>query len=359
MGIAANLLGRTVRGNKLGGVWHVTEQLVVPLDALGYSRTYGYKVKHESGREAFLKAVDADLIDAGETLVVRLTAVLAHHDFEARVSEHCRGNNMDRVTLAIDHGSEMMEHDGAREPVFYLIFELASGDVRQQILLDRDWPADKKFRLLHHIAVGLQQLHGAKVTHNDVKPPNVLAFNDGHRISDLGQATRDDAVAPHDGNAIVGDPRYAAPELLYIEDGAPGTRHISNENRRGTDLYLLGSMVHFLFVGRMLTPEILDELDANHSPPIEDRGWQGGYSDVTPYWRAGFSTVLHRFKLALSKSDESVISGNAEVLTQVIAELCEPEPSKRGHVTSATNGPSHSLIFFISLFDRLAKVPAN
>src|SRR5690606_22931762 len=113
--------------------------------------TFGYKVKHDNGREAFLKAVDADLIDETETLAVRLTAVLTHHQFEAQVSDHCRGNNMDHVSLAIDHGSDMQELDGVREPVFYLIFELAQSDVRQQILVDRDWPAQKKVRLLHHI----------------------------------------------------------------------------------------------------------------------------------------------------------------------------------------------------------------
>jgi len=355
MAIAAELLGRDMPGNKLKGSWKVTERLVEPVEATGYSRTYGYKVKHETGREAFLKAVDADLVDADESLVVRLMAVLKHHEFEATVSDHCRGNNMDRVTLAIDHGSAMLEHNGAKEPVFYLIFELASGDVRQEILLDKNWPASKKFRLLHHIAVGLQQLHGAKVTHNDVKPPNILAFSDGHRISDLGQATRDDAIAPHDCYAVVGDPRYAAPELLYSADGMPGTRLIPNENRRGTDLYLLGSMVHFLFFGRMLTPEVLDELDVNHRPPAEVTGWNGSYVDVTPYWRTAFSNVLERFTSVLSESGENVVASNSTTLAHVVAELCEPEPAKRGHVTSVTNGPSHSLVYFISLFDRLAK----
>ena len=67
------------------------------------------------------------------------------------------------------------------------------------------------------MAVGLKQLHGIKISHQDLKPSNVLLYNEGFvsKIGDLGRSLCADIDAPHDnGINFPGDFTYAPPEYL-------------------------------------------------------------------------------------------------------------------------------------------------
>jgi Protein kinase domain. len=355
---AANLHGHVLKGRKTGTGWEVVEPLSPPMSMrVTPERSHTYRVRNvATGEFAFLKAADADMVDEDdESLVVRLEAVLMHHKFEAHVSEHCHGNNMDRVCLAIDHGNTLVEFNGIKEPVFFLVFELADGDIRDQIFTSYQWSAQQKFRLLHHVSVGLSQLHAVKVSHNDLKPPNVLAYAGEHKVADLGQATKEDHLAPHDWEAIVGDPRYAPPEALYLPDGEPGTRLVANRLRQSGDLYLLGSLTYYLFSGRMMTPAILDRMLLVHLPPLRDGGWTGSYADLLPYWRAAFSEEMAVFKRNLE--DQPDISASAaQRLISMIYQLCEPDPEVRGHPLDRVLGVrTFSLQRFVAAFALLSR----
>jgi serine/threonine protein kinase len=357
MGNAARLTGKTLKGNKTGESWEVIENLSAPivLRSAGPSNSHGYRVKNTAnGKLGFLKAADADITGEEETMAVRLEALLMHHKFEARVSDHCHGNNMDRVCLAIDHGNTVINVDGLREPVFYLIFELADGDISDQIFTAAQWTLHRKFKLLHHVAVGLAQLHSANVSHNDMKPPNVLAYAGEHKVADLGQATRDDSLAPHDWVAVVGDPRYAPPEALYMQDGEPGTRILPNRLRQSGDLYLLGSLMYFLFSGRMMTPSVLDGMYAVHLPPFGPGGWQGTYAELVPFWRAAFAEEISEFRKTVSQQDNYDPKAYEEVISMLV-QLCDPDPELRGHPLDTVLGRrTFSLQRYIAAFDRLS-----
>lgn len=355
---AANLNGKILKGMKTGTTWEIVGVIsTTALRKVSPERSHTYRVRNTaSGQYAFLKAADADIVeDDDETLAVRLEALLMHHKFEAQVSEHCQGNNMDRVCLAIDHGNMMIEHNGTREPVFYLVFELADGDIRNQVFSSEEWPIERKFQLLHHVAVGLSQLHGVKVSHNDIKPPNILAYGSEHKIADLGQATKEDQTAPHDWEAVIGDPRYAPPETLYMQDGLPGTRLVPNRLRQSGDMYLLGSLAYFLFSGRMMTPVILDGLLQIHLPPCQASGWQGTFSDVIPFWRAAFSEEMASFRMDLS-TGSSLKPESVEKLLVIIHQLCDPDPERRGHPLDQANGQrTFNLQRYVTAFDVLSR----
>jgi eukaryotic-like serine/threonine-protein kinase len=175
-----------------------------------------------------------------------LEAMTQAYNFERDLMAKCGEKHMDRVVRAIASGTLRIEGAPAGGVVEYLlILELADYDVRAHLARLGEIELAWILRSLHHIATGLKQLHSAGIAHQDLKPSNVLIFNqDTSKVADLGRASYLGHTAPHDELSWAGDISYAPPELLY------GYVHTDWRTKRfGGDLYLLGSMVVFFFTG--------------------------------------------------------------------------------------------------------------
>ena len=306
MGAAEHLEGHELPGRDKKTRWTVVQRIYrhqEEPDAEFFS--VGYKVKSANGREAFMKATDLDLLtDENASLFERMTAAVQQHKFERTILEHCRGNNMDRIALAIDFGDALIVSNGIQVPIFYIIFDLAECDVRVQVDKRSQFDIVWVYAALHDLAVAIQQLHAGKVTHNDIKPPNFLVFLRDlkfkeriQKLADLGCATSPLMVSIYDDAVCAGDPRYAAPEVMYAHDTNEELRKF--DARRAVDIYHLGSMIFFLVTGRMLTPEIIRHLPPEQRPPEDKGDWRGQYAEVIPYWREAFGRVLPDFKRLL------------------------------------------------------------
>jgi serine/threonine protein kinase len=66
---------------------------------------------------------------------------------------------------------------GMGNPATYLPFELATGDLREQVDLSRRFDLAYRLRVLHNSAKGLSQLHNSHIAHQDLKPSNVVTFD--------------------------------------------------------------------------------------------------------------------------------------------------------------------------------------
>ena len=89
-------------------------------------------------------------------------------------------------------------------------------------------------------ARGVEAIHGAGLTHNDVKPSNILRSPDGRvKVIDYGLARDDDAEPVGDGT-----PGFAPPEGVSVEGGT---------GARVADTYGLGASLFWLLSGQ--TPE--------------------------------------------------------------------------------------------------------
>ena len=170
---AESLLGLT-----LDGGWRVVEKCSKPQSGTGGCFSVGYIVQ-KGDKRAYLKALDfySQLIDDESEHVVHdparvMQPLLESFNFERDLLASCRNKRLSRVVVALGDGAVR----GTTLPVQYIIFELAEGDIRSQSVradrLDLAWA----LRSLHHIAVGLHQLHGIGVAHQDTKPSNVLLF---------------------------------------------------------------------------------------------------------------------------------------------------------------------------------------
>jgi serine/threonine protein kinase len=329
---AAHLEGLT-----LDGGWKVVSRLPREAGATGGRFSVGYIIENDKGQKAFLKALDFSEAHKAPDPARMLQAMTEAFNFERDTLALCRGRRMHRVATALAEGSVTVP--GGDYAVQYLIFELATGDIRAQQkaahAIDLAW----KLRALHHMAVGLDELHRSGVAHQDVKPSNVLVYAESDtRISDLGRADVRGQSCPHSKHAIPGDHAYAPPELLYQEVSMDwGCR------RLGCDIYLFGSMIVFMFVGVQVTAGWTHYLDPAHR-------WQlcaGRYRMALPYVRDAFGKAVEDIRKMIPAAIQ-------DQLTTAIRELCDPDPQLRGHPLNR-NSDQYSLERYVSLFDLLAK----
>jgi eukaryotic-like serine/threonine-protein kinase len=266
-----------------------------------------------------------------------LQAMTQAYVFEKDLCNKCA--HLSKIAQPLESGFINPTQD-AKNKVEYLIFELADEDIRSH--LDTQEKLDIVFlmRTLHHVAIGLSQLHKAQIAHQDLKPSNVLIYNSGisSKICDLGRAWDKNIPAPHDNFKIAGDTTYAPIDAMY---GVISSDH--RMRRFGCDLYHLGSLIVFLFTRVHMNSLIFQHLAFEH----RSVSWTGTYDEVLPYVNASFELALQDFS---SEVPEFI----RNELWLSVNQLCNPDPIRRGDPKGGIAN-QFSLERFISLFDRLSK----
>ena len=312
-----------LEGRQLGNDWTVIQRLPIRGEVGAEGKTggnfsVGYIVER-TGKQAFMKVFDIANAFASppERIALELHRISSAYLHEKELLELCRSAKLDRIVQVLDSGTIA---DGPHPPLFYLIFEQADRDIRAALgalgTIHDAW----KFKHLHQVAVGLSQLHRHKVAHQDLKPSNVLLFeqaNEGAKIADLGRASRVGKEAEHDSFMIAGDPSYAPPEQMY------GFRAPDWVDRReACDLYHLGALICFLFSGMSPTVRVLSIMGQGMWPLPFGR-WQGGYQDAVPFLTAAFTKFMAELKPLLPEWCR-------QELFELIQNACHPDLSNRG-----------------------------
>ncbi len=346
---AWNLVGQTV-----GNGWMVTERLanrrmdpVSPEEKTGGTFSVGYKVEKD-GRAAFLKVFDiVYAFRPGLDLLAELTKITSSYTHEKAILDLCTSGRMSRVVRILDHGDIPVAFPIAGNPDYtlqlhHIVFERADGgDIRDVFNAFTQVSDAVRMEYLHHVAVGLQQLHGATITHQDLKPSNVVVFKEdgaGAKIADFGRALKRGTTASHEGYTIAGDPAYAPPEQLYDHKASDW-----RERREACDLFQFGSLVAFMFSGNNATSGIIGALP----PDIRPGQWRGSYEDVLPMVQQAFATYLASIR-------PSFPAWAADDLERIIALACEPDVYRRGDPRArAQAGRPLGLDRFISRFSIL------
>lgn len=338
---------KMLTGKELKDGWKVIKRIPKRegIDS-GSHFSVAYIIENEKGHKAFLKAVDFSSALKAEDPAKMLELVTRAFNYERDILEICRGARLTRVVSPIGYGVTSVEEADGPPVVQYLIFELADGDLRNHInngkLLNEAW----KLRVLHHVSVGMAQLHQRRITHQDLKPSNVLIFDANRssggesKVADLGRSVSESIEAPHSGAVIAGDKSYAPPELLY--------RFVHPDEvvrRYGTDAYLMGSLLCYLYLNVPMTPLLMRYLNEEHRP----NKWGGKYQDVLPFIRSAYCLAIEEFS---SQVDERI----RPELCKSLKELCEPDPELRGHPRDKIGvGNPYSLRRYTSLFNLLAR----
>jgi serine/threonine protein kinase len=325
-----------LEGLVLQGGWTVGPVITRGANQSGGYFSTSYTVTALGGGQAFLKAMDyVEALNSTDPAKA-LNAMTQAYLFERNLVRECRERNMSHVVRAIDDGKVLVD----QQPVEYLIFELADGDVRGY--LSSVAPLDHVWRLtcLHNLFIGNQQLNKAHIAHQDMKPSNALTYGaQKQKIADLGRAWQRDVASPFDSLRCAGDRRYAPPESLY----ASGLGD-SEEVRFAADFYLLGSMMLFFFTGFQATAALIARLNPAHRWTV----WNGTYQEALPYLEHAFTSVVEDLRSSITNPRL------AKELCEMVTQMCHPDIAKRGdHLHRAAIGSRFSLQRFISRLDRL------
>ena len=328
----ADMLENTV----LPGGWIVGQKVTKKPGATGGSFSTGYFVSHPDGRSGFLKALDFSRASGVPPAAVSdvLKLLVDTYIFERDICVKCQESGVTRIVRAIDHGS--IGGFAQNSHVDYLIFEKADGDVRAILSDPAGFDLAFAMRTLHGIAAALQQLHNAQIAHQDIKPSNVLVFTSQQKskLADFGRAWAKGMPAPHDNYVVPGDPGYAP---LELHANVP----LSDDARRfGYDMYLLGSMVVFLF-----TQVHINALIYKHLDPSFMSHAKATFDDCLPYYQFAFHKALDEFELHVPVLIRAK-------LKSIVSELCNPDYTRRGNPTG-TGLTRFSLHRYVSLFDQL------
>jgi eukaryotic-like serine/threonine-protein kinase len=342
--MSSTLLSPALQLEQIGVVngWKILNKVARKSGATGGHFSANYVVIKD-GRKAFLKAIDVAPAFSASDPIKALNEITEAFLHERSVLELCNTARLSKVVVAIEEGKVMVRNDDPLSLVPYIIFELATGDVRSKLTFDGSPAITWKLRALHQVGIALQQLHGQKVAHQDLKPSNVLVFESvEHKLADFGRSSCMTLSGPHDTFSCAGDMNYAPPELLY------GFQHEEWKYRRfGCDAYLFGSLISSLFVGIPVTTLLLRRLPEIYWP---DK-FNGDYRDVLPFIKDALDQVIVndiRPNLPFNyKSD----------LESVVRQLCNPDVGKRGHPKNVfRSDTSFSPERYISLFERLTKL---
>ena len=220
-----------LEGIALKNEWKAVKRLERSESSSGGAFSCGYLAERSNGEHGYLKALDFfSRLSEKEDPARILAPLLDAFNFERDLLNKCRNSRLSRVVTALDDGSVTVPNLPPPATVQYIIFELAEGDIRKQMekadQLDTAWV----LRSLHHLALGLQQLHSMNVAHQDLKPSNTLLFDDlkTSKLADLGRAAAKGIEPPHYDFPVAGDWSYAPLELLLW----CGTRFVGRENGR-------------------------------------------------------------------------------------------------------------------------------
>lgn len=337
MATAAEMLeGKMING------WTVVGQLGTYVGMSGGNFSTGYRVTKD-GKVAFMKAMDIQtpfikgLREMGDAINQYL--------FERDVLQFCSDARLSGIITMLESGEF---HDSPQPnpmtTIYYLVFEWADGDIRRAIATTGDKATSWKLRVLHKSAVALVQLHGNDIAHQDLKPSNVLEFNSkaDFKLGDLGRCRAKRFLAPTDALEYPGDYSYAPPEYQY------GEVPVSFINGKiGSDAYLLGSLISFLYTNLGALPLTLFNLPQAYRP----RTWQGTYKDVLPFLVSAHTDATEQ----LAKSLPEEARTRAELLDAYF-HLCHPDPEQRGHPGARKQtGAPIGLDRYRSIFDRMSR----
>jgi eukaryotic-like serine/threonine-protein kinase len=327
-----------LKGKSTPGGWLIGDPVEFAPDHTGGYFSDCYFVEKD-GRKAFLKALDIEKFD-----ITQISGLLSAFAYESDLLALCRERKLGRIVQVLE--SDKVERDPNAPTVLryvpFLIFELAEGDIRDSVDVSKAVSDQWRFRILHQTTLALLQLHREQIAHQDLKPSNVLKFDEGRlKLGDLGRSSIRGKAAPHDSLPIAGAKNYAPFEQRYGNLSQDWM-----ERRLSVDVFNLGCLVVFTFTNVCFPEYVLTKLPAPYRPGV----WGDSYAQVIVHIQAATVEALTELSYEFPERFRND-------LIELVRDLCNPDLSRRGRagVESKAEAGVLWLERFVSRFDILEK----
>jgi serine/threonine protein kinase len=279
-----------------------------------------YLARNKKGDVAFLKAMDlsrAFHFQAKDRLKV-INDLTGHYLFEREILTKCKDRSMTKVVIPLSAGEiHLPDQLPPLDEVYFIVFEKAENDLRQAFIDSPPSTWFSFFRAIKHTCLGLEQLHSAGIAHQDIKPSNILNFEQSiSKIADLGRVIDAEGVSPFSNMHFAGDPSYAPIEMKFdIKINHFQERYLA-------DLNAVGSLIYQTLVGVPITGALVGET-LLIAPAIQHMN----YSQSLPVFETAFFTLMDR----LHQECESRFGADiAKAVVDTVVEMCHPDYKKRG-----------------------------
>lgn len=332
----------SLAGLTLDDGWYVESLMKRPENGTGGHFSCGYKVTKEK-KIAYLKAIDFSWAFSQPDPPRALQAMTEAYNFERDLLEKCKNHHLSKIVYPLSNGMiSVPGFPNSESTVYYIIFEMADGDIRTINETINCFDFALIFRTMHNLAVALNQIHKIHVAHQDIKPSNALVFNGETKLSDMGRSSDEEHPFINDKYTIPGDRNYAPLEQRY-------GYHSNNDftDRFAADLYTFGSLFFFYFYNMSIS-QIMIQKARDHNIPISNN-----FERDLPYWERIFDEVLFNLK---EKLETHIPEAELLKTLEIIRGLCNPDPKKRGHKKNIKQDYSqYDMQRFITELNVLAK----
>ena len=331
-----------LKGLLLNNRWEVLDKIIKDENGTGgfFSKSY-VVLEKTTGRNAFLKALDySAAFDRQTKQIETLNDMTNAYLYEKRICEICSVGKLDKIVKILDAG-EINVYDEIPN-VNFLIFEKADNELRKYITLEKGVDFAWVFRSMHNVSVGVKQLHQHMIYHQDIKPSNILLFENNQitKIGDLGRTVTSNGIdSPFKDLAFPGDQSYAPFEVSYNNCG------IDAKSRINADLFMLGNLLVFYLTGTNITTAVKQNLRMEH----RFENWGGDYNDVSVHLYDSLCEIVK-----LLYDELAIIEVERNEVKNIILGLCNPDLTKRGFYQRKAN-ISKDLEYLISRLDCIAK----
>lgn len=145
------------------------------------------------------------------------------------------------ISAGLDHPHiAKLLHSGEHKEQLYFAFEFIDGRSLDEVPRDQ-LQVEDQFQILTELASALAHAHSKSIVHRDLKSNNIILDNAGHaHIVDFGLARAPDLESLTETGAIVGTPRFMAPEQLKS-----GGQRASPQ----ADIWSFGILIYHLLTG--------------------------------------------------------------------------------------------------------------